>query len=105
MNFQIIWSSFAVKQLDSIFDYYSTNASLELAQKMRIGLIKSTHLLLKYPLIGQQEELLKERKEKYRYLIHGNYKIIYSIDTEHGWIKIADVFDVRQNPVKIKRNT
>ena len=33
-----------------------------------------------------------------------NYKIIYSVDIELKLIKVADVFDTRQNPIKIKRN-
>ncbi len=57
-----------------------------------------------HPRVGQEEELLKERDESYRYLVHGNYKIIYSTDTEHEWIKIADMFDTGQNPMKMKRN-
>jgi hypothetical protein len=58
---------------------------------------------MKTPLIGQKEELLKQREIHYRYLIFKNYKLIYSVDMENGFIKIADVFDTRQNPPKIKR--
>lgn len=39
----------------------------------------------------------------YRYLVCDNYKISYSVDVELKLIKIADVFDTRQNPVKMKR--
>jgi mRNA-degrading endonuclease RelE of RelBE toxin-antitoxin system len=42
--------------------------------------------------------------DNYRYIVCGNYKIIYSVDIEEQLIKIADVFDTRQNPIKIKRN-
>ena len=54
--------------------------------------------------MGQIEILLKERKTTYRYLIFKNYKIIYSIDPKKRFIKIADVFDTRQNPSKIERS-
>lgn len=104
MSFQVIWSNFAEKQLDEIFDYYSTNASLRIAQELLISLIHSTELIANNPYIGQVEELLKERSEQYRYLVQGNYKIIYSVDREQVSIKIADIFDTRQNPVKMKRN-
>lgn len=104
MSFQVIWSNFAEKQLDEIFDYYSTNASLRIAQELLISLIHSTELIADNPYIGQVEELLKERSEQYRYLVQGNYKIIYSVDREQVSIKIADIFDTRQNPVKMKRN-
>jgi hypothetical protein len=59
--------------------------------------------LLKNPEIGQVEELLKGRKTTYRYLTFKNYKLIYSIDKITGFIKIADVFDTRQNPTTMKR--
>ena len=54
----------------------------------------------KQPFIGQIEENLIELKQEQRYLVEGNYKIIYRvIDKE---IYITDVFDCRQNPQKIK---
>ena len=38
-----------------------------------------------------------------KYLVFKNYKLIYSADTENGFIKIADIFDTRQNPTKLQR--
>jgi len=55
------------------------------------------------PNIGQEEELLKHRKIRYRYLVHKNYKLIYQIDMDKKFLKIADVFDKRQNPPKLTR--
>ena len=52
----------------------------------------------------QIEDLLIDREDDYRYIVCDNYKIIYSIDIKLKHIKIADVFDNRQNPIKIKRN-
>ncbi|SNA79961.1 Putative plasmid stabilization system protein (fragment) [Flavobacterium psychrophilum] len=52
----------------------------------------------------QTEELLIDREEIYRYIVCDDYKIIYSVDIKLKFIKIADVFDTRQNPIKIKRN-
>lgn len=65
-------------------------------------IISEPEKLIKAPFIGQEEELLKQRKIGYRYLVFKNYKLIYSVDTENGFIKIADVFDTRQNPPKLK---
>ena len=103
MSFQIIWSAFAETQLDEIFEYYEKKASLRVAAKLIKGIINEPNKLINAPLIGQEEELLKGRKIKYRYLIYKNYKLIYSIDTENKLIRIADVFDTRQNPPKMKR--
>ena len=37
------------------------------------------------------------------YLIYKNYKIIYLVTLEKNIIEIFDVFDTRQNPVKMSR--
>ncbi len=104
MNLEIIWSEFAEKQLESIFEYYQEKASKSVATKLVRGIIKEPDRLINEPFLGQEENLLKNRRIAYRYLIFKNYKIIYSVDRENRWIKIADVFDTRQNPTKIKRS-
>lgn len=103
MNLKVIWSNFAEKQLDEIFEYFVENIGKPTAQKIIITILIDVEKLEKNPFIGQDEELLLNRKFKYRYLVSTNYKIIYSIDEEKGYVKIADIFDTRQNPKKIKR--
>ena len=103
MALNIIWSEFAETQLDEIYDYYEKKASTEVAKKLVKGIINEPKKLIKSPLIGQKEELLKQRETEYRYLIFKNYKLIYSVDNQNGYIKIADIFDTRQNPLKLKR--
>jgi len=103
MNFKIIWSDFSETQLDEIFEYYEKKASVRVATKIVTGIIEESEKLIKASFIGQEEELLKEREILYRYLVFKNYKLIYSVDEENEFIKIADVFDTRQNPPKMKR--
>ena len=103
MNFKIIWSDFSETQLDEIYEYYEKKANLNVATKIVTGIIKESEKLIKASFIGQEEELLKDREIQYRYLIFKNYKLIYSVDEQNGLIKIADVFDTRQNPPKMKR--
>ena len=67
------------------------------------NLLNEPKILIKNPFMEQVESLLQNRTTTYRHLIYKNYKIIYSIDQEQGFIKIADVFDTRQYPEKIKR--
>ena len=50
--------------------------------------------------MGQREPLLINYSIVYRYLVEGDYKIIYSI--EHDEIRINRIFDTRQNPQKLK---
>lgn len=103
MAFKVIWSEFAETQLDEIYKYYKTNAGKSIAKKLLKGIINAPDKLIISPQIGQKEELLQRRDEEYRYLIFKNYKLIYSINYKNGFIKIADVFDTRQNPKKMKR--
>ncbi len=103
MTLKIIWSEFTESQLDEIYEYYEKKASPRIAKKLLKGIINEPKKLIKTPQIGQEEELLKHRETEYRYLIFKNYKLIYSVDAENGFIKIADVFDTRQYPPKIKR--
>jgi len=103
MKLKIIWSEFAETQLDEIYEYYEKKASATIARKLVRGIINEPKKLIKTPQIGQEEELLEQRNTEYRYLVFKNYKLIYSVDMENRFIKIADVFDTRQNPIKITR--
>jgi toxin ParE1/3/4 len=67
------------------------------------GVLSSTNQLEKHPLSGQIEINLKDLEKGHRFIIRGNYKVIYKIQNQK--IYITDVFDTRQNPDKItKRN-
>lgn len=103
MYFEIIWSDFAESQLNEIFEYYVENASLKVAKNILQKLLEEPNRILDNPEMLQTEELLIDRQDTYRYIVCKNYKIIYSIDYTLQLVKIADVFDTRQNPTKIKR--
>jgi toxin ParE1/3/4 len=103
MKLKVIWSDFAEKKLDEIYEYYLLKISAITAKKIAQSILSQTEILEANPYLGQRENLLINRKIEYRYLIYTNYKIIYSIDEKNGFVKIADVFDSRQNPVKIIR--
>ena len=103
MRYKIIWSAFSEKQIDNIFDYYVKNASLAVGKKVIKSIVSATNILAANPKTGTIETLLKNRKTEYRYLVTSNYKLIYSVDETNRFVKISDVFDTRQNPIKIKR--
>tara|TARA_R110002012_G_scaffold42418_8_gene115469 strand:+ start:17025 stop:17342 length:318 start_codon:yes stop_codon:yes gene_type:complete len=103
MPLKIIWSEFAETKLDEIYEYYEKKTGPSIAKKLLEGIINEPNKLIKAPQIGQEEKLLKHRETEYRYLVFKNYKLIYSLDHQNGFIKIADVFDTRQNPTKLKR--
>lgn len=104
MALKIHWTYFAKKELQNIFDYYKENATLKVATKLTEQIVKQTLKLSNQPKIGAKEEYLKNKKQEFRYLVYKNYKIIYWINIEKNRIDISDVFDTRQNPIKLKRN-
>ncbi len=69
-------------------------------RRIRAAVIKKAMLLRTHPQLGQEEPSLKLLNLGHRYLVEGNYKIIYRlIDQE---VFITDVFDTRQDPRKMK---
>ncbi|WP_449387072.1 type II toxin-antitoxin system RelE/ParE family toxin [Chryseobacterium lineare] len=102
MAVKIFWTNFGKKQLRNIFDYYKLKASLKVANKLVVGIVNKVNTLDFQKEIGQKEELLLSRKENFRYLVYKNYKIIYWFNQEKNRIEITDVFDARQNPIKIE---
>ena len=104
MDLAIYWTDFAKKELRKIFNYHKDKASLNIARKIVNSIYETTEALKTNPEIGQKEELLLERPQGFRYLVHTNYKIIYWINIENQRLEITDVFDTRQNPTKISRN-
>ena len=72
---KIILSEFAETQLDDIYKYYEKKVSSRVATKLVRGIINEPTKLIKAPVIGQEEELLKERKIHYRYLVFKKLQI------------------------------
>jgi toxin ParE1/3/4 len=103
MRLKIVWSKFAENEIDKIYNYYLQIAGISVANKIIKQIISEPNKLLKDLFSTQIEELLIDRENKYRYIICNNYKIIYCVEEEKKLIKISDVFDTRQNPLKIKR--
>jgi len=99
MELRVFWTDTARFQLEDIFNYYKDKASLKVARKLVKQIIDRTIQLEKNPNSGPKEPLLSDRKFEYRYLVEGNYKIIYW--KESNYIKIATIFDCRQNPEKM----
>ncbi|OQX80378.1 MAG: plasmid stabilization protein [Bacteroidetes bacterium 4484_249] len=102
MELVVYWTRFAEGKLDDIFDYYEAKVSSRIAKKLVTGIIDKTIGLEKNPYIGQVEELLLHLPQNFRYLVFKNYKIIYWINLNKKRIDIVNVFDTRQNPLKIK---
>lgn len=61
--------------------------------------MKKALLLKEHPGLGVTEEKLAELGLGHRFLVEGNYKIVYR--TEGQYVLITDVFDTRQDPEKL----
>ena len=72
-----------------------------MAHNIRIQILNVTNQLKNQPESGQIEPHLEKLEQQYRYIVCGNYKVIYKIVMTQ--IVIDDVFDIRQNPLKIER--
>lgn len=103
MELTVFWTSFSKNELQKIFRYYKEKAGIKVAKSIVLELLFESSKLTSHPEIGQREELLINRKEEFRYLLVKNYKIIYWVNTQKNQVEIMDVFDTRQNPIKMKR--
>jgi toxin ParE1/3/4 len=100
---EVLWTEPARNDLQNIYLFLS-----EVSEVIAFGIITKildrTEILKSgFTKTGQVEPLLKNRKYKYRYLVEGNYKIIYF--QKDNTVVISAVFDSRQNPEKLKRIT
>ena len=103
MGLTVYWTQFAEDKLKDIYDYYRYKANPKVAANLVNGIVDATLDLDRKPFAGQKEELLSDRLQEFRYIVFQNYKIIYWIDNLNNMILISNVFDTRQNPVKLNR--
>ncbi|WP_188459657.1 type II toxin-antitoxin system RelE/ParE family toxin [Psychroflexus planctonicus] len=96
---KIVWTDFAIRNLKDIFDFYCAQANKKVAHKIRRQILSSSKQLINNPYTGPVEPNLTRLKKNHRYLVSGNYKLIYRIIDNQ--VIINDVFDTRQNPSKM----
>lgn len=96
---RVIWTREALNDLETIYDFLAQH-SHAVAQRIIESLLSRTRQLEFLPESGVKHEILT-RKE-YRYLVEGNYKIIYTYQKHQQVVYVAIVFDTRLNPDKLK---
>ncbi len=87
------------RDASEIYKYYKVKAGIKVARKIRTEIFSTAKQLKIHPLSGQIELNLQSLREEHRYLVKGNYKIVYKEIFEG--ILITDVFDTRQEPSKM----
>jgi len=91
----------AERSLQQIFYFYSELASEEIALKVVNGILDKVETLNTFPERGKLEFYLSELKQGHRFIIKGNYKVIYLVGLDK--VVVTDIFDTRQDPDEIKR--
>jgi len=91
----IVWSDLAKANLKEIYNYYKEVASVRVAKSITNKIIKKPGALTKQPELGQTEENPTVLGRGFRYLVEGNYKIVYKVYSGNDEILIAAVFDTR----------
>ena len=82
VNSKIVWTKFAASELKNIYQFYKQSASISVARKIKERIYESVKQLQNHPLSGAIEDNLSDANFIYRYLVEGNYKIIYRQNNE-----------------------
>lgn len=97
---KLFYTEQALISLQECMDFFPLEVPAEKVNEIRDRILAKADMLLQNPYSGQQEEYLEHLDKGHRRLIEGNYKIIYRVQGEN--IYITDIFDSRQDPVKMK---
>ncbi len=99
---KVVWTDLARSQLKEIYQYYKEVASVKVASSIRQKIFAKTSKLSKNAELGQEEFNPVVAEMNYRYLVSGNYKVIYRVAKKEKIILIASVFDTRRDPGTLK---
>ena len=97
---KVEWSILASTRIQEVYDYLFDVAGERTARKITGKIENHVKKLSANPRVGQKEVMLEGEKIEYRYLVEGNYKIIYRIEDDN--VTISTLFDCRQNPERMK---
>lgn len=90
----------AKEALDEVYERLRRKGLAKTGRRTRAKIILKAMALKDFPYLGQEEENLEQFGKGHRYLVEGNYKIIYRIDDPI--VFVTDIFDTRQDPGKMK---
>ena len=101
-KYSVVWSKEAQERLDEIHFYISNTAKSDIpADKFILKLIDRTILLATFPFSGQAEPHFAVAGKERRYLVEGDYKIIYRIVEDK--VIITDIFHTSLNPQRLTK--
>lgn len=97
---KVIWSENALIDLEIIYDFLSTK-SQSAATNIVEHILNRAAQLENFPESGPFEPDLKDADKPYRYLVEGNYKIIYRYNKDNSVVYVVSIFDTRLDPEKL----
>lgn len=96
---KIVVTGPASDDINEMYDYYLQKVNLKTAKQEKDKIIKRFKILKNFPLSGQVEGNEKFKGSEIRYLVQGNFKIVYKV--EEDTVIILSVFHTSQNPDKM----
>ena len=94
---QVIWSTEALVDLEVIYDFLAEK-SPSAAQRITENLLARAKADWNLSWIRAIQEILRGTGKDHRYFVEGNYKIIYSYQSQRQVVYIEIIFDTRQDP-------
>jgi len=98
---QVIWTEEALHDMETIYDFLAEK-SQPAAQRIIESILERAKQLESFPASGTKQEMVITAVKEYRYLVEGNYKVIYSYQAKIQTVYIATIFDTRYSPEKMK---
>lgn len=104
MSVQVRWYKVAQLELEHAVEWGKEKFGEQTAAKFFYSIIKFERLLSENPFMGVHVPEFDTPRRQYRSLVvHNNYKLVYYVDVEKGILYVVSLWDVRQNPVKLKK--
>jgi len=97
----VIWSNTALHDMETIYDFI-VEKSQPAAQRIIETILGRAKQLESFPESVVKQETAMPAVKEYRYMVEGDYKILYSYQAEIQRVYIATIFDTRYNPEKMK---
>ncbi len=85
--------------LKRIYEYHKEKGKGKYGRTFRSNIIRKSLKLKDFPTLGRVEDNLDKLGKDHRFLIEGDYKIIYRVEGLD--VFITDIFDTRQDPDKM----
>ena len=97
---KVVWSAWALQQLEEIHQWYAANATPAVADHIIVEILDAIRLLAQFPHGGQVEPWLQHHGLDHRRVVVGNHKVVYLVTPDE--VRVIDVFDARQDPQRMR---